>query len=191
MRSSQLTLHGPFAHSGLIFHSVKMNEKYTVMTPFGVINKMLGPQMFSPTSRETLGDKIELYFHDPSFVPLFMQVCSLLSWTVWFPHITIQQENYLKTQPSRIRNTDGPEKTLKHLELMYKAAESLSDGDIVDSLIHGLVPATFTYNLLDLDTATVDLTSTGHSCHCMQSAQQSALHPSCTGWAPAMVVRTP
>ncbi|KAL1939716.1 hypothetical protein VTO73DRAFT_9749 [Trametes versicolor] len=98
---------------------VKMNEKYTVMTPFGVINKMLGPQMFSPTSRETLGDKIELYFHDPSFVPLFMQ------------------ENYLKTQPSRIRNTDGPEKTLKHLELMYKAAESLSDGDIVDSLIHG------------------------------------------------------
>ncbi|KAI0352482.1 DNA replication factor C, large subunit [Trametes cingulata] len=97
----------------------KMNEKYSVMTPFGVINKMLGPQMFSPTSRETLGDKIELYFHDPSFVPLFMQ------------------ENYLKTQPSRIRNLDGPEKTLKHLDLMYKAAESLSDGDIVDSLIHG------------------------------------------------------
>ncbi|KAI0637521.1 replication factor RFC1 C terminal domain-containing protein [Trametes polyzona] len=97
----------------------KMNEKYSVMTPFGVINKMLGPQMFSPTSRETLGDKIELYFHDPSFVPLFIQ------------------ENYLKTQPSRIRNMDGPEKTLKHLQLMYKAAESISDGDIVDSLIHG------------------------------------------------------
>ncbi|KAI0640589.1 DNA replication factor C, large subunit [Trametes meyenii] len=97
----------------------KMNEKYSVMTPFGVINKMLGPQMFSPTSRETLGDKIELYFHDPSFVPLFIQ------------------ENYLKTQPSRVRNMDGPEKTMKHLELMYKAAESLSDGDIVDSLIHG------------------------------------------------------
>ena len=47
------------------------------------------------------------------------------------------QENYLKTQPSRIRNLDGPEKTLKHLELMDKAASSLSDGDIVDSLIHG------------------------------------------------------
>ena len=53
---------------------VQMNEKYSVMTPFGVLNKILGPQMFSPTSRETLGDKIELYFHDPSFVPLFMQV---------------------------------------------------------------------------------------------------------------------
>ncbi|KAH9887675.1 DNA replication factor C large subunit [Cubamyces lactineus] len=97
----------------------KMNEKYSVMTPFGVTNKMLGPQMFSPTSRETLGDKIELYFHDPSFVPLFIQ------------------ENYLKTQPSRIRNMDGPEKILKHLELMSKAADSISDGDIVDSLIHG------------------------------------------------------
>ncbi|KAI0333409.1 DNA replication factor C, large subunit [Cubamyces sp. BRFM 1775] len=97
----------------------KMNEKYSVMTPFGVINKMLGPQMFSSTSRETLGDKIELYFHDPSFVPLFIQ------------------ENYLKTQPSRIRNVDGPEKILKHLELMSKAADSISDGDIVDSLIHG------------------------------------------------------
>ncbi|KAI0717599.1 DNA replication factor C, large subunit [Cerioporus squamosus] len=98
---------------------VKMNEKYSVMTPFGVLNKMLGPQMFSPTSRETLGDKMELYFHDPSFVPLFMQ------------------ENYLKTTPSRIKNADGPEKTLKHLELMDKAARSLSDGDLVDSLIHG------------------------------------------------------
>ncbi|EJF60036.1 DNA replication factor C, large subunit [Dichomitus squalens LYAD-421 SS1] len=98
---------------------VKMNEKYTVMTPFGVINKILGPGMFLPTTRETLGDKMEMYFHDPSFVPLFMQ------------------ENYLKTQPSRIRNLDGPEKTLKHLELMDKAATSISDGDIVDSLIHG------------------------------------------------------
>ncbi|KAI0788071.1 replication factor RFC1 C terminal domain-containing protein [Fomes fomentarius] len=98
---------------------VQMNEKYSVMTPFGVLNKMLGPQMFSPTSRETLGDKIELYFHDPSFVPLFMQ------------------ENYLKTTPSKLRNIDGPEKMLKHLELMDKAAQSLSDGDLVDSLIHG------------------------------------------------------
>ncbi|OBZ65493.1 Replication factor C subunit 1 [Grifola frondosa] len=97
----------------------KMNEKYSVMTPFGVINKMLGPYTFSPTSRETLGDKIELYFHDPSFVPLFVQ------------------ENYLKTQPARIRGLDGPEKALKHLELMEKASASLSDGDIVDSLIHG------------------------------------------------------
>lgn len=55
-----------------------MNEKYTVMTPFDITYKMLGPYMFSATSRETLGDKMELYFHDPSFVPLFMQVCICL-----------------------------------------------------------------------------------------------------------------
>jgi replication factor C subunit 1 len=49
------------------------------------------------------------------------------------------QENYLKTQPSRIRNVDGPEKILKQLELMDKAASSISDGDLVDALIHGYV----------------------------------------------------
>lgn len=49
------------------------------------------------------------------------------------------QENYLKTQPAKLKNSDGPEKTLKHLQLMYKAAASISDGDLVDTLIHGYV----------------------------------------------------
>ena len=98
-----------------------MNEKYTVLTPFDVTFKMLGPYLFSATSREKLGDKMELYFHDPSFVPLFMQ------------------ENYLKTQPAKTRNEAGPEKDLKFLELMDKAASSISDGDLVDALIHGCV----------------------------------------------------
>lgn len=51
-----------------------MNEKNTILTPFDVTNKMLGPYMFSRTARETLGDKMEMYFHDHSFVPLFIQV---------------------------------------------------------------------------------------------------------------------
>ncbi|THH17585.1 hypothetical protein EW146_g3254 [Bondarzewia mesenterica] len=97
----------------------KLNEKYSVMTPFGVTQKILGPYMFSATSRDTLGDKMELYFHDYSFVPLFIQ------------------ENYLKTQPARIRNLDGPPKVMKQLELMDKAASSISEGDLVDALIHG------------------------------------------------------
>ena len=54
-----------------------MNEKYTVMSPFDVTHKMLGPYLFSATSRDTLGDKMELYFHDPSFMPLFIQVMVL------------------------------------------------------------------------------------------------------------------
>jgi len=36
-----------------------------------------------------------------------------------------------------VRNLDGPEKILKELYLMDKAASSISDGDLVDSLIHG------------------------------------------------------
>ncbi|EPQ59834.1 DNA replication factor C, large subunit [Gloeophyllum trabeum ATCC 11539] len=103
---------------------VKMNEKYAIMTPFNVTYKILGPYTFSPTSRETLGDKMELYFHDFSFVPLFIQA----------------PENYLKTQPVKVRNLAGPEKDLKELELMDKAATSISDGDLVDGLIHGSVP---------------------------------------------------
>lgn len=55
-----------------------MNEKYSIMTPFNIIHKMLGPYMFSPTARETLNDKMELYFHDHSFVPLFVQASSVL-----------------------------------------------------------------------------------------------------------------
>ncbi|KAF8554964.1 DNA replication factor C, large subunit [Imleria badia] len=97
----------------------KMNEKNTILTPFDVTNKMLGPYMFSHTARERLGDKMEMYFHDHSFVPLFIQ------------------ENYLKTEPAKIRDLSGPQKTLKHLELMDKAASSISEADLVDALIHG------------------------------------------------------
>jgi replication factor C subunit 1 len=53
--------------------SAKMNEKYAMMSPFDITNKMLGPYLFSATSRESLGDKMELYFHDHSFMPLFIQ----------------------------------------------------------------------------------------------------------------------
>ncbi|KAH8105438.1 DNA replication factor C large subunit [Cristinia sonorae] len=98
---------------------VKMNEKHTILSPFDVTHKLLGPYLFSATSRETLGDKMELYFHDHSFMPLFIQ------------------ENYLKTQPSKIKNEQGPERILAQLKLMDKAASSISDGDLVDSLIHG------------------------------------------------------
>ncbi|KAI0285111.1 DNA replication factor C large subunit [Russula aff. rugulosa BPL654] len=97
----------------------KASEKYSVLTPFNVVQKILGPYMFSSTSRDTLNDKIELYFHDYSFVPLFIQ------------------ENYLKTNPSRVRDLEGPRQTLKQLKLMEKASESISDGDLIDSLIHG------------------------------------------------------
>lgn len=40
------------------------------------MDKLIGPYLFSPTSRETLGEKMELYFHDHAIIPLFMQVCT-------------------------------------------------------------------------------------------------------------------
>ena len=100
---------------------VKMNEKYQILSPFDIASKVLGPYLFSSTARETLGEKMEYYFQDHSFVPLFIQ------------------ENYLKPTPSKLKNLDGPEKQLKELELMDKAASSISDGDLVDALIHGYV----------------------------------------------------
>lgn len=116
----------------------KMNEKNTILTPFDVTNKILGPYMFSRTARETLGDKIEMYFHDHAFVPLFIQVgYASMSWT---SHLTQHiQENYLKTDPAKTRDLNGLPKSLKRLELMDKAASSISDADLVDALIHGFV----------------------------------------------------
>lgn len=43
------------------------------MTPFNVTQRILGPYLFSATARETLNEKMELYFHDHAFVPLFIQ----------------------------------------------------------------------------------------------------------------------
>ncbi|KZO95306.1 DNA replication factor C, large subunit [Calocera viscosa TUFC12733] len=100
-------------------HLASLNEKYSTMTPWGVLEKLFGPYTFSATSRESLNDKIEYYFHDYSFVPLFVQ------------------ENYVKTQPAWNKNMEGSMKDLKHLELLDASARSISDGDLVDTMIHG------------------------------------------------------
>lgn len=98
---------------------VKMSERNALMTPFTIVDKLCGPYSFSRTSTDTLNDKMDLYFMDFSFVPLFVQ------------------EHYLKTNPARLGQTDGPERALKNLELISAAADSISDGDLVDRMIHG------------------------------------------------------
>lgn len=75
--------------------------------------------MFNPNSKKTLNDKIELYFNDHEFSYLMVQ------------------ENYLKTNPARANSFNGREKVYRLLELADSAAESISDGDLVDALIHG------------------------------------------------------
>ena len=57
---------------------LRINEKNTILTPFTIIDRLTGPYAFSRTNKDTLNEKMELYFHDFSFVPLFMQVRKLL-----------------------------------------------------------------------------------------------------------------
>ncbi|EPS44978.1 hypothetical protein H072_1010 [Dactylellina haptotyla CBS 200.50] len=94
-------------------------QKHVILKPWDIAGQLLGPQMFAPTSKKTLNDKIELYFNDHEFSYLMIQ------------------DNYLKPNPLRAANYQGRQRTLKMLELADKAAESISDGDLVDAMIHG------------------------------------------------------
>jgi replication factor C subunit 1 len=51
----------------------------------------------------------------------------------------ITQEHYLKTQPAALSSFEGQEHTMKHLERVSKAADWISDGDLIDRMIHGYV----------------------------------------------------
>ncbi|KAF2808895.1 DNA replication factor C, large subunit [Mytilinidion resinicola] len=94
-------------------------EKHVILKPWDITNKILGGGMFAESSKATLNDKIELYFNDHEFSYLMLE------------------ENYLGTNPMRALSYQGREKNLKQLELVEQAAESISDGDLVDRMIHG------------------------------------------------------
>ncbi len=94
-------------------------EKHVILKPWDITQKILGGGMFAASSKATLNEKIELYFNDHEFSPLMLQ------------------ENYLGTNPMQALNFSGKEKNLKTLELASQAADSISDGDLVDRMIHG------------------------------------------------------
>ena len=94
-------------------------EKHVVLKPWDITQKILGGGMFAQSSKATLNEKIELYFNDHEFSPLMLQ------------------ENYLGTNPIKALGYSGKEKNLKSLELASEAADSISDGDLVDRMIHG------------------------------------------------------
>ncbi|RHZ64473.1 replication factor C subunit 1 [Aspergillus thermomutatus] len=94
-------------------------EKHVILKPWDIVSKILNAQTFAPSSKTTLGDKIELYFNDHEFSYLMLQ------------------ENYLRTRPTLAGNYQGKEQKLKLLELADNAASSISDGDLVDRMIHG------------------------------------------------------
>jgi replication factor C subunit 1 len=96
-------------------------EKHIILKPWDMVGKILGGGLFNPASMSTLNDKTELYFNDHEFAPLMMQ------------------ENYLGTNPVRSNqyNGDAKRKRLAELKLASCAADSISDGDLVDRMIHG------------------------------------------------------
>lgn len=96
-------------------------EKHIVLKPWAMVEAILGKGLFNAASKSTLNDKQEIYFNDHEFAPLMMQ------------------ENYLGTKPQRANRYDGNAKlqNLAKLDLVSKAADSISDGDLVDRMIHG------------------------------------------------------
>ncbi|KAK0639359.1 replication factor RFC1 C terminal domain-containing protein [Cercophora newfieldiana] len=95
-------------------------EKHVVLKPWDIVQKLIGGGLFSPASKATLNDKIELYFNDHEFSFLMVQ------------------ENYLRSKPYQVDARLPPrEASLKTLQLLDQAAESISDGDLVDRMIHG------------------------------------------------------
>ncbi|GAA6060829.1 hypothetical protein JCM10212_005247 [Sporobolomyces blumeae] len=100
-------------------HLAKMNEKNALQTPWTLYSKLFGPQAGSTVSGMTLNDKVDAYFQDHAMMPLFVQ------------------ENYARGRFSRATGLTGNDLALKNLELVSKAADSISDGDLVDSMIHG------------------------------------------------------
>ncbi|XP_044154267.1 replication factor C subunit 1 isoform X1 [Bufo gargarizans] len=80
------------------------------MGPFDVVRKVFVSG--EETARMTLIDKSDLFFHDYSMGPLFVQ------------------ENYIHVKPAAAGGN-----VKKHLMLLSKAADSICDGDIVDRAI--------------------------------------------------------
>ena len=94
-------------------------EKNIILKPWDITQKILGGGLFAPSSKATLNEKAELYFNDHEFSFLMLQ------------------ENYLHTNPILANSFQGKQKDLKVLDLVDRAAESISDGDLIDAMIHG------------------------------------------------------
>ncbi|KAI9594841.1 replication factor RFC1 C terminal domain-containing protein [Syncephalis fuscata] len=101
----------------IVIYRGERSEKHIALGPFDIIGKYLQNQAYNSTN---LAEKLDLYFHDYSIVPLMMQ------------------ENYIRMAPSLARSAGGSIKDmdLRTLELVAKASESISQGDLVDHAIH-------------------------------------------------------
>jgi replication factor C subunit 1 len=96
------------------------NVKPGMPTPWSLYSELSSHALWAASSKKTLNQKTEIYFSDMGMVPLFVQ------------------ENYIRQRPqSTMAETDSKKKDLKTLQLLNGAAAAISDGDVVDNMIHG------------------------------------------------------
>ncbi|KAF9115055.1 AP-3 complex subunit delta [Mortierella sp. AM989] len=91
----------------------KASEKYVALNPFKIAEQLLVETNYRALS---VADKFDMYFNDYQLAPLMIQ------------------ENYVRMDPTNAR---GDPHGIEAIELMSKAADSLSDADLVDTMIHG------------------------------------------------------
>ncbi|ELR24992.1 replication factor rfc1 c terminal domain containing protein [Acanthamoeba castellanii str. Neff] len=96
---------------------LRTSLKEVELGPLDAVNKLFNATEYQKLS---LDAKLDLYFIDPSFVPLFIQ------------------ENYLHCRPRRARNVSrNPEvERLVEMDLISQAADSFSEADLFDVAIH-------------------------------------------------------
>ncbi|MCO5585169.1 hypothetical protein L7F22_039101 [Adiantum nelumboides] len=94
------------------------NAKPGLHTPFTLYGALSSAGMWAPTNKKTLNDKADYYFQDHSIMPLMVQ------------------QNYIHHIPVEVTRLNGKERDVRLLQSITKAANSISDGDIVDSMIH-------------------------------------------------------
>lgn len=104
----------PFLFYNVSFRNTGAHKDTEIGT-FEVVSELLGPTY----SRSKLAQKLDLYFVDSSIVPLMIQ------------------ENYLRSRISYGIVPPFGEKSIDPMQAAFFAAESFSQSDIVDSLIHG------------------------------------------------------
>ncbi|KAG5455929.1 MAG: P-loop containing nucleoside triphosphate hydrolase protein [Olpidium bornovanus] len=127
----------------------RASEKNSALNPFQMAEHILNGSHYRSKS---LSDKLNVYFDDFSIAPLMVQVgygrlCPaghLRKLNSFIPananahNHAKHQENYIHMRPARVDTSLAPKfQMLQHLELLANAAESISDGDLVDRLIHG------------------------------------------------------
>lgn len=98
--------------------STDARDSNSLATPFALMDKLFGPYAWSQTSKAKVNEKLEVYFQEFDLLPLFVH------------------ENYAKHRYARV-NADPGRAAWKKMQLTSQAADSISDGDMVDRMIHG------------------------------------------------------